>query len=62
MDRRIDPSAERRGRAALPGLEDGHADDRSRTGLLVRTNLDESEYIDEKGDRFKVLAGTRSRT
>jgi putative heme-binding domain-containing protein len=31
-------------------------DERTRTGLLVRTNLDESEYIDEKGNRFKVLA------
>ena len=31
-------------------------DDRVRTGLLVRTYLDESEYIDEKGNRFKVLA------
>src|SRR5262249_22699953 len=26
------------------------------TGILVRTYLDESEYIDEKGNRFKVLA------
>jgi putative heme-binding domain-containing protein len=33
------------------------ADERTRTGLLVRTYLDESEYIDEKGERFKVLAG-----
>jgi hypothetical protein len=32
-------------------------DSRTRTGLLVRTYLDESEYIDEKGNRFKVLAG-----
>ena len=32
------------------------ADERTRTGLLVRTYLDESEYIDEKGERFKVLA------
>ena len=31
-------------------------DDRTRTGLLVRTYLDESEYVDEKGDRFKVRA------
>src|SRR6185503_6977460 len=31
-------------------------DERTRTGLLVRTNLDESEYIDEKGNRFKVSA------
>ena len=31
-------------------------DERTRTGLLVRTYLDESEYIDEKGNRFKVLA------
>ena len=29
-------------------------DERTRTGLLVRTYLDESEYVDEKGDRFKV--------
>jgi putative heme-binding domain-containing protein len=31
-------------------------DERTRTGLLVRTYLDESEYVDEKGDRFKVRA------
>lgn len=31
-------------------------DGRTRTGLLVRTYLDESEYIDEKGNLFKVLA------
>jgi putative heme-binding domain-containing protein len=31
-------------------------DERTRTGLLVRTYLDESEYIDEKGNRFKVRA------
>jgi len=31
-------------------------DERSRMGLLVRTYLDETEYIDEKGSRFKVLA------
>ena len=31
-------------------------DGRSRTGLLVHTNLDESTYVDEKGVRFKVLA------
>jgi putative membrane-bound dehydrogenase-like protein len=31
-------------------------DERTRTGLLVHTNLDESTYIDEKGNRFKVLA------
>jgi putative membrane-bound dehydrogenase-like protein len=31
-------------------------DERVRTGLLVRTYLDESEYIDEKGNRFKVRA------
>jgi putative heme-binding domain-containing protein len=33
------------------------ADGRVRTGLLVGTHLDESVYLDEKGDRFKVLAG-----
>jgi putative heme-binding domain-containing protein len=33
------------------------ADGRTRLGLLVRTYLDESEYVDEKGDRFKVRAG-----
>ena len=32
-------------------------DGRSRTGLLTGTYLDESEYLDEKGLRFKVLAG-----
>jgi putative membrane-bound dehydrogenase-like protein len=32
-------------------------DGRVRTGLLVGTYLDESTYVDEKGDRFKVLAG-----
>ncbi|MCI0700480.1 MAG: c-type cytochrome [Planctomycetia bacterium] len=31
-------------------------DDRTLTGILVRTYLDESEYIDEKGNHFKVLA------
>jgi putative heme-binding domain-containing protein len=31
-------------------------DESTRTGLLVRTYLDESEYIDEKGLRFKVRA------
>jgi putative heme-binding domain-containing protein len=31
-------------------------DDSTVTGMLVRTYLDESEYIDEKGNRFKVLA------
>ncbi len=31
-------------------------DERTRSGLLVHTNLDESQYIDEKGNRFKVLA------
>jgi putative heme-binding domain-containing protein len=31
-------------------------DDRTHTGLLVGTHLDESVYIDEKGNRFKVLA------
>ena len=33
------------------------ADGRSRTGLLVGTYLDESVYVDAKGDKFKVLAG-----
>jgi putative membrane-bound dehydrogenase-like protein len=33
------------------------ADGRSFTGLLVHTNLDESYYVDPKGDRIKVLAG-----
>jgi putative membrane-bound dehydrogenase-like protein len=32
-------------------------DERTRTGLLVHTQLDESTYLDEKGNRFKVLAG-----
>jgi len=32
-------------------------DDRTLTGLLVGTYLDVSEYIDEKGNRFKVPAG-----
>ena len=32
-------------------------DGRSRTGLLVGTHLDESVYVDAKGDQFKVLAG-----
>jgi putative heme-binding domain-containing protein len=31
-------------------------DDRTLTGLLVRTYLDESEYIDENGNRFGVRA------
>ena len=31
-------------------------DGRSRTGLLVRTYLDECTYIDAKGDPFKVTA------
>jgi putative membrane-bound dehydrogenase-like protein len=31
-------------------------DDRTLTGLLVRTYLDESEYIDENGNRFVVRA------
>ncbi len=31
-------------------------DGRVRTGLLVHTYLDESHYIDERGDRFKVEA------
>lgn len=31
-------------------------DSRTLTGLLVGTHLDESVYIDEKGNRFKVLA------
>ena len=33
------------------------ADGRSRTGLLVGTYLDESVYVDAKGEQFKVLAG-----
>ena len=37
-------------------------DERVRTGLLVRTYLDESEYIDEKGNRFKVRATEIART
>ncbi len=32
-------------------------DGRTRTGLLVGTRLDESEYVDEKGERFRVRAG-----
>src|SRR5262249_19753919 len=32
-------------------------DERTLTGLLVHTQLDESTYVDEKGNRFKVLAG-----
>ncbi|QDU23881.1 PVC-type heme-binding CxxCH protein [Urbifossiella limnaea] len=32
-------------------------DGRSRTGLLVGTHLDESVYVDEKGERFRVRAG-----
>jgi len=32
-------------------------DGRTRTGLLVGTHLDRSVYIDEKGNRFEVLAG-----
>jgi putative membrane-bound dehydrogenase-like protein len=32
-------------------------DSRTRTGLLVGTQLDKSVYIDEKGNRFEVLAG-----
>jgi putative membrane-bound dehydrogenase-like protein len=32
-------------------------DEVTRTGLLVRTYLDESEYVDEKGNRFRVTAG-----
>lgn len=32
-------------------------DARTLTGLLVGTHLDESVYVDEKGNRFKVLAG-----
>ena len=31
-------------------------DGRSRIGLLVHTNLDESFYVDEKGNRFRVEA------
>ncbi|OWK37958.1 PVC-type heme-binding CxxCH protein [Fimbriiglobus ruber] len=33
------------------------ADGQSRTGLLVGTYLDVSEYVDEKGSKFKVAAG-----
>lgn len=33
------------------------ADGRSLTGLLVGTRLDESEYVDQKGARFKFRAG-----
>jgi putative heme-binding domain-containing protein len=32
-------------------------DGQLRTGLLIHTQLDESVYVDEKGGRFKVLAG-----
>jgi len=32
-------------------------DGRTRIGLLVATRLDESEYVDEKGERFRVRAG-----
>jgi putative membrane-bound dehydrogenase-like protein len=32
-------------------------DGKSRIGLLVGTYLDESVYVDAKGDKFKVLAG-----
>ena len=32
------------------------ADGRTLTGQLVHTHLDESYYVDAKGDRFKVLA------
>ena len=32
-------------------------DSRTRTGLLVGTHLDKSVYVDEKGNRFEVLAG-----
>jgi putative heme-binding domain-containing protein len=32
-------------------------DGKTRTGLLVGTHLDKSVYIDEKGNRFEVLAG-----
>ena len=32
-------------------------DGKSRVGQLVHTHLDESTYLDAKGDRFKVLAG-----
>ncbi|MFO0798471.1 MAG: PVC-type heme-binding CxxCH protein [Gemmataceae bacterium] len=32
-------------------------DGRTRTGLLVGTHLDESVYVDEKGERFRVRAG-----
>lgn len=31
-------------------------DGRSRTGLLIRTYLDECTYVDAKGEQFKVLA------
>jgi putative membrane-bound dehydrogenase-like protein len=31
-------------------------DERTRTGLLVHTQLDESTYLDDKGNRFKVTA------
>jgi len=30
---------------------------RSVTGMLVNTRLDESEYLNEKGERFKLRAG-----
>jgi putative membrane-bound dehydrogenase-like protein len=32
-------------------------DGKTRTGLLVGTHLDKSVYVDEKGNRFEVLAG-----
>jgi putative heme-binding domain-containing protein len=32
-------------------------DGKARTGLLVGTHLDKSVYVDEKGNRFEVLAG-----
>ena len=32
-------------------------DSKTRTGLLVGTHLDKSVYIDDKGNRFEVLAG-----
>jgi putative heme-binding domain-containing protein len=32
-------------------------DGKSRVGLLIGTHLDESVYVDAKGDEFKVLAG-----
>src|SRR5260370_41853760 len=32
-------------------------DGKSRMGLLVGTYLDETVYVDAKGDKFKVLAG-----